>query len=134
MKHFTALMLASGLVLIGLATIMSAQQHTTDSLETVKKRLEEKKAVLVDVREQVEWDTAHLRDAKLLPLSTIRNKDKPADFTKDLPKDQIIYLHCAAGKRCVTAAAVLQKLGYDARPLKDGFKDLLKAGFAPAEK
>jgi phage shock protein E len=134
MKHFKALMLTSGLLLAGLATTMSAQQHTTDTLETVKKRLEEKKAVLFDVREQVEWDSGHLRDAKLLPLSTITNKDRPADFAKDLPKDQIIYLHCAAGRRCVTAAAVLQKLGYDVRPLKDGFKDLLKAGFAPAEK
>jgi phage shock protein E len=133
MKHFTALMLAGSLVLAGLATTISAQ-HTTDSLETVKKRLEDKKAVLIDVREQVEWDSGHLRDAKLLPLSAITNKDKPADFAKNLPKDQVIYLHCAAGRRCVTAAAVLQKLGYDARPLKDGFKDLLKAGFAPAEK
>ena len=50
-----------------------------------------------------------------------------------LPKDQIIYLHCASGKRCVTAAAVLQKLGYDARPLKEGFKDLVKAGFPKAD-
>jgi phage shock protein E len=134
MKHFSKLMLASSVALVCLVLTVSAQQHTTDTLDTVKKRLEEKKAILIDVREQAEWDSGHLRDAKLLPLSIITNKDKPAEFAKDLPKDQVIYLHCAAGRRCVAAAAVLQKLGYDARPLKDGFKDLLKAGFVPADK
>jgi phage shock protein E len=92
--------------------------------------------VLLDVRELVEWDAGHLRDAKSLPLSkiNIKDKDKIADFTKTLPKDQVIYLHCASGKRCLTAATVLQKLGYDARAVKEGYKELLKAGFAPAEK
>jgi phage shock protein E len=134
MKHFTALLLSSSFLVAGLAATLSAQQHTKDSLETVKKSLEEKKAVLLDVREQAEWDGGHLLDAKLLPLSTITAKDKSPDFARDLPKDQVIYLHCAAGKRCVTAAAVLLKLGYDARPLKEGYKDLLKAGFKQADK
>jgi len=31
------------------------------------------------------------------------------------------------------AADVLSKLGYDARPLKQGNKELLKAGFKPAK-
>ena len=30
------------------------------------------------------------------------------------------------------ASAILQKLGYDARPLKAGYRDLLKAGFTKA--
>jgi rhodanese-related sulfurtransferase len=109
-------------------------QHTKDSLDTIKKGIAEKKAVLIDVREQTEWDAGHLSDAKLLPLSKINGKDKTADFAKDLPKDQIIYLHCTSGKRCVTAATALQKLGYDARPLKEGYSDLIKAGFAKAAK
>ena len=133
MKHFAALWLVGGLALAGLVSTLSAQEHTKDSLETIKMRLGDKKAVLIDVREQLEWDNGHLKDAKLLPLSAINDKDKPADFAKALPKDQIIYLHCASGKRCVTAAAVLQKLGYDARPLKEGFKDLVKAGFPKAD-
>jgi len=133
MKQFKALWLASAFLVVCIATTLSAQQHTKDSLETVKKSLAEKKAVLLDVREQAEWDGGHLLDAKLLPLSIINAKDKSPEYAKGLPKDQVIYLHCAAGKRCVTAAAVLQKLGYDARPLKEGYKDLLKAGFKQAD-
>ena len=34
----------------------------------------------------------------------------------------------------LTAADLLKKQGYDVRPLKDGYKDLLKAGFPKAEK
>ncbi len=109
-------------------------EHTKDSLDTIKTRLADKKAVLIDVREQTEWDAGHLKDAKLLPLSKINEKDKAAELTKVLPKDQIIYLHCGSGKRCVTAATELQKLGYDARPLKEGFNALVKAGFEKAAK
>ncbi len=35
--------------------------HTTDSLETVKSRLEAKEAVLLDVRETSEWNEGHLK-------------------------------------------------------------------------
>ncbi len=45
-----------------------AAEHTKDSLDTVKKRLKNEKAVLIDVRELSEWDAGHLKDAKLVPL------------------------------------------------------------------
>ena len=51
-----------------------------------------------------------------------------------LPKDKPIYCHCAAGVRVLPAADILQKHGYDARPLKPGYKDLLRAGFPKAER
>ena len=68
MKHFAALLLVGGLALAGLVSTLSAQEHTKDSLDTIKARLVDKKAVLIDVREQLEWDAGHLKDAKLLPL------------------------------------------------------------------
>ena len=34
----------------------------------------------------------------------------------------------------VAAAAILKEKGYDARPLKDGYRQLLKAGFPEAVK
>ena len=116
-------------LLIGFALVASAQDHTKDSLDMVKKALAAKKAVLVDVREKQEWDKGHLRNASLLPLSTLKDESKAASV---LPKDKAIYLHCASGVRCVKAAEILRKEGYDVRPLKDGFKDLLKEGFPKA--
>ncbi len=41
----------------------------------------------------------------------------------------MIYTHCRAGRRSVAAAVILEKLGYDVRPLKPGFEDLIQAGF-----
>ena len=111
-----------------------AADHTKDTPEEVKKALADGKAVLLDVREQDEWDAGHLKDAKLLPLSTLKGGAKVEDVAKVAPKDKIVYCHCGSGVRCLKAADELKKLGYDVRPLKPGYKDLLKAGFEPAEK
>lgn len=114
--------------------------HTKDSLEAVKQRLDEDEAVLIDVREKMEWEEGHLKRARLLPLTELGKRlDEPgylAELKKSLPADKPIYLHCKAGGRCVIAAKDLRKaLGddYDFRPLKPGYEDLRKAGFETAE-
>jgi rhodanese-related sulfurtransferase len=117
-----------GAVLAGSAV---AADHTKDTPADVKKAIEDKKAILLDVREQSEWDDGHLKDAKLLPLSKLK-KAEAKDL--DLPKDKVIYTHCRAGSRALQAAELLQKLGYDVRALKPGYRDLLDAGFPKAEK
>ena len=116
--------------LIGVALTAAAQEHTKDSLETVKKALAAKSALLIDVREKGEWDKGHLQDAKLMTLSSLK---KDAKVSADLAKDKAIYLHCASGVRCLQAAEILKKQGYDARPLKEGYQDLLKEGFTKAK-
>jgi rhodanese-related sulfurtransferase len=106
-----------------------AAEHTTDTLETVKKGVTDGKAVLVDVREAGEWQDGHLKQAKHLALSDLK-AGVPADkLKKTLPPGSVVYLHCASGKRCLAAADLLKKHGYDVRPLKDGYENLLKAGF-----
>ena len=112
----------------------SAAEHTKDSLETVKKNMAAKKAVLVDVREKGEWDDGHLRDATLLPLSEIPKRVSGKLLEKQFPKGTVLYLHCAAGGRCLQAADLLMKSGYDVRPLRDGYQSLLKNGFPKSEK
>jgi rhodanese-related sulfurtransferase len=120
--------------LIGLFTLgATAQEHTKDSLEIVRKALADKKAVLIDVREKSEWDQGHLKDAKLLPLSLLKGETLPKDVAELLPKDKVAYLHCAAGRRVLAAAEILKKQGYDVRPLKDGYKVLLDKGFPKAD-
>ena len=121
------------LFVIALAPAASAAEHTKDSLDTVKKNLKEKKAVLFDVREQREWDAGHLRQALLVPLSKLRAGTDPASLVKDLKKDIIIYCHCRSGGRVLAATDIARKLGYDMRPLKFGYADLLEAGFEKAK-
>ena len=118
--------------LLGLKALFVAN-HTTDSLDTIKKRLASKEAVLIDVREPKEWEDGHLEAAKLVPLSDIRYSQKRKVATKDLSKKEIIYCHCRSGKRVLIATDYLTKDGYDIRPLKQGYKDLLSAGFEKAK-
>src|SRR5436309_2456877 len=76
--------------------VAGAAEHTKDSLEVVKKKLADKQAVLVDVREQSEWDAGHVDGAILLPLSTLKQN---ADSAQKVPKGKILYTHCKAGVR-----------------------------------
>lgn len=121
-------------VILGLCTSLSAAEHTKDSLDAVKTNLDTKKAVLIDVREPDEWNRGHLQQAKHIPLSRIQNGLTAAELDELVPKDAIVYLHCAAGSRCLTATEVLSKLQRDFRPLQPGYRQLLQAGFPKAEK
>jgi rhodanese-related sulfurtransferase len=108
-------------------------ENTTDSLETVKKNVSEKKAVLVDVREKKEWDQGHIEGSIFLPLSALKNGLRKDELAKKLPEDRILYTFCVVGKRAITAGTMLEKHGYEARALKPGYKELLRAGFKKAK-
>lgn len=119
-----------------LAAVAIAAEHTKDSLDKVKENVAQKKALILDVREQGEWDEGHLAGAKLVPLSKLRAGRSSKAFTeqlaKEAPKDKIIYCHCKAGVRSLTAGDILKDLGYDVRPLKQGYEELIEAGFPKA--
>jgi len=108
-----------------------AVEHTKDSLSTIKKNVESKKAVLVDVREKGEWDEGHIKGAIFLPLSSLRDGITAAE-RKQLPQGKIIYLHCAVGFRAKTAANLLEKYNAKVRPLPLGYDELLESGFQKA--
>lgn len=129
-RHILALIAALG----GLnAFHAAAQEHTKDSIATIKKNLAENKAVLVDVREKDEWDAGHLDKAVLVPLSKLKEGADPKSLAKDLDPKKIVYCHCRAGRRAVTAAEILRKQGYDVRPLKQGYEELVEAGLPAAK-
>jgi rhodanese-related sulfurtransferase len=72
-----------------------------------------------------------------VPLSWLREESKNDSFAdrlaQKLPAKKILYIHCRSGGRARTAAGMLRKQGYDARPLKAGFDDLREAGFTAAK-
>lgn len=130
--HFRSFSLVA--VCIAIATAQAdAADHTKDSLKTVKKNVEEEKAVLVDVRDKSEWDEGHIADAVLLPLRKLIDGVDAEKLAKRLPKKKIIYTHCVVGARALTAGHYLEKYGYKVRPLEPGYKELLQAGFPKAE-
>lgn len=107
--------------------------HTVDSLDVVKKRLKDKSAVLIDVREVNEWKEGRLKKAKLVPLSVVRSGKLDKQMEKLLPKDKTIYLHCRSGGRVLMFAKLMKNKGYDIRPLDKGFEKLVEAGFEKAK-
>ena len=119
-------------MLFGFSCFGHAADHTKDSLQTVKKGLTEKKAVLVDVRELDEWNDGHVKDAKHLALSQIKSGVTDEKLKEIIPPGKIVYLHCAAGGRCLKAADMLKNKGYDIRALKPGYDALISAGFEKA--
>ena len=106
--------------------------HTTDTLDIVRQRLKDKKAVLLDVREKAEWDAGHLKSAKLFPLSVVRTGRLTKEMQKNLPKDKPVYCHCRSGGRVLIVSQILRAKGYDVRPLKTGYEKLLASGFEKA--
>jgi phage shock protein E len=120
------------LILLLVSTV-SAAEHTTDSIDTVKKNLAAKKAVIVDVREKAEWEDGHLEDALHAPLSELKMAEAAKRFVSQLPDNKIVYTHCAAGVRSVSAAKILRAHGVEVRPLKPGYDELIKAGFNRSE-
>jgi phage shock protein E len=105
-------------------------EHTKDSIDQVKTAVAGGMAVIVDVREQSEWNSGHLKVATLLPLSLLSKEG--AEIPATLPKDKPIYLHCKAGGRSLKAGEILKAKGYDARPLAEGYSQLIQDGFEKA--
>jgi phage shock protein E len=91
--------------------------------------LKNNKAILLDVREESEWDAGHLKDAQLLPLSQLTAGISSAELAKLLPTDKTIYVHCGSGRRALDAVEILRKEGFAGEALRSGYADLLKAGF-----
>lgn len=121
-----------GLSLFVCGVSLRAIEPTKDSAQTIKQNLVAGKAVLIDVREIDEWNDGHLLAAVHLPLSRIERGVSAEQLAKFAPADKIVYLHCAFGSRSVAAGKYLSKTGRDVRPIKQGYDDLLGAGFRQA--
>ncbi len=113
------------------ATTVFAATHTQDRLVDIQVNVDNKDAILIDVREPEEWLRGHLANAQSLPLSELRTT-KENKLRERLPSNKIIYCHCLSGGRCLEASDILSSYGYDARALQAGYSDLIDAGFIQA--
>ena len=138
LRRISAVLAALPMILIGGARA-DDEGHTDEPLEQVKAKVEAKQAILVDVREQKEWDRGHIKGALLVPLSRLSDwehggmtAEEKAALARSLPKGSVVYCHCRAGHRALSGAEILRGLGYDARALRPGYDELIKAGFLRA--
>jgi rhodanese-related sulfurtransferase len=76
--------------------------------------LERGAVVLVDVREDYEWDAGRIPGAVHLPLSELGAR------VDELDRDATIVVSCRVGGRSGMAAQALRGAGYDAWSLRGG--------------
>lgn len=65
-------------------------------------------ATIIDVREQGEYDQAHVAGSTLIPMSRF------VERLGEIPRDKTVYLLCATGNRSGRVTEYLEQQGYDA--------------------
>ncbi len=79
------------------------------SQEEAKEMMDTQEVVVLDVREQDEYDSGHIPGAVLLPVGTINEETASAVIPE---KDDTVLVYCRSGNRSKTASAALAELGY----------------------
>lgn len=117
------------LIAIALSVPTFAQEHTKDTLSQVKENVAAKKAVLVDVRDITEWKAGHVKGAVHLSFRDLQDKYDEEKIRQQIPKGTIVYTYCVVGMRSLKSSKYIEKAGYEVRPLKPGYEELVKFGF-----
>jgi rhodanese-related sulfurtransferase len=84
-----------------------------------------KRDVLLDVREQNEWNLFRLPDAIHLPLARVSSSASEA--LARFPDEEIV-VYCARGARSAQAVEMLRAQGYNATSLAGGIAAWIDAG------
>ena len=77
--------------------------------EEAREMMDSQEVIVLDVREQHEYDSGHIPGAVLLPVGII-TKDTAAAVIDDL--DAVVLVYCRSGNRSKTASQALADLGY----------------------
>lgn len=97
------------------------------SIEQARERLAQNpKTVLVDVREDIEWQKGHAAEARHLGKGILER-----DIEKMFPDtNSEIIMYCGGGYRSALTAEVAQRMGYkNVASLIGGYKALVQAGW-----
>src|SRR5437763_3187113 len=106
--------------------VSEAKNNVTEiSPDEAVKKLQNKEAVIVDVRDKDEWDAEHIPNAIHLSRGSIES-----DIEEKVPDpNAVIICHCGGGGRSALAAESLQKMGYkNVRSMAGGLKAWKAAG------
>ena len=71
--------------------------------------MDTQEVIVLDVREQDEYDSGHIPGAVLLPVGTINEETASAVIPE---KDDTVLVYCRSGNRSKAASAALAELGY----------------------
>ena len=105
-----------------------AQLGPNVDVATVNGLLGRDDVVILDVREQSEYDAGHIPGVKLIPLNDVPNR------LNDIPKDKPVIVTCRSGNRSGQATDFLRQQGYtNVHNMTGGINAWQQAGY-PVEK
>jgi rhodanese-related sulfurtransferase len=130
---WSALRDVAGAHVAGLERLAAAYLGERDGVDVVDSkelaaRLKRGEVVLLDVRPEVEYVAGHIAGARSVPITELRR------HLRALPKDSEVVAYCR-GPYCVyadDAVRELNKKGFRARRLIDGFPEWKRAGLPVA--
>ena len=113
MKRILPLFLLLLLLLTGCggtaSNVSSESSYQQISQEEAKEMMDTQDVIILDVREQDEYDSGHIPGAVLLPVGTI-DEETAAEVIPE--KDSTVLVYCRSGNRSKTASSALAELGY----------------------
>ena len=87
----------------------SADGYQQITQEEAKEMMDTQEVIILDVREQGEYDSGHIPGAVLLPVGTI-DETTAAEVIPE--KDSTVLVYCRSGNRSKQASQTLADLGY----------------------
>ena len=109
MKRIICLLTAILMLLTGCGGIVVENTYQQITQEEAKAMMDTQEVVILDVREQDEFDAGHIPGAVLLSVGTISGETAAAVIPELV---SVVLVYCRSGNRSKTAASSLVELGY----------------------
>lgn len=78
--------------------------------------------VLLDVREDEEWEAGHAPEATHVPLTELESR------IEEVPRDKDVVVTCRSGARSSRVVSALEGAGFSLHNLDGGMKDWVASG------
>ena len=109
MKRMISMFLVILLILTGCGGKEVTNTFQQITQEEAKKMMDTQNVIILDVREQDEFDAGHIPGAVLLPVGTITGESAAVVIPEF---DSMVLVYCRSGNRSKTASSALAELGY----------------------
>lgn len=109
MKRILPLLISLLLLMTGCGGNSADGSYQQITQEEAKEMMDSQDVIILDVREQNEYDSGHIPGAVLLPVGTI-DETTAAEVISE--KDSTVLVYCRSGNRSKTASSTLAELGY----------------------
>ncbi len=113
MKYIIPMIALIAVIVVGLIGFGGTRNMNNEYKQITQKEAKEmmdtQDVLILDVREQHEYDSGHIAGAVLLPVGTI-DAVRTAEIIPS--KNTVVLVYCRSGNRSKTASSKLARLGY----------------------